>query len=81
MKRVEEYFILRDDSSTIRIAKLDCHSIRNGKAILRHSGVLEEYEIVAIYTYKGIDKDIIEYELGACLRCIVLKETRKGVKV
>jgi len=75
MKRVEEYFILRDGSSTVKLLKLDCHSIRGGKAVLRFPGVLEEYEIASIHTHKGEFKDVVEYELGKCLRCLKLEDS------
>lgn len=71
--RVEEYIVLRDDSSTLRLAKLDCHSVYNGKAILRFPGTVEEYEVASIHTYQGKHKLIVEYELGRCVKCIKLE--------
>ena len=71
--RVEEYLVLRDGSSTIKLLKLDHHSVYNGKAVLRFPGIMEEYEIASVHTYKGKFKDVIEYELGRCIRCLKLE--------
>ena len=70
--RVEEYFVLKDGSSTLRLAKLDSHSVLKSRrwAVLRHWGVIEIYEIDTIRTIKGETKTIVEYELGRCIRCI-----------
>ncbi len=38
MRLKEEYLVLRDNSSVIKLLKLDCHSIYNGKAVLRFPG-------------------------------------------
>jgi len=79
MKRVEEYLILKDGSSTVKLLKLDCHSVYNGKAVLRFPGTIEIYEVVSIRTHKGQHKDVIEYELGKCLRCLKLEENLEEV--
>ena len=74
MKKVEEYLVLKDSSSTVKLLrKLDCHSIRNGRAILRFPGAIEEYEITNIHIHKGKFRDIVEYELGRCIRCLKLE--------
>jgi len=80
MRKVEEYLVLRDSSSTVRLLKLDCHSVYNGKAVLRFPGTIEIYEIVSIRTHKGQHKDVIEYELGRCIRCLKL-ENKEEVMV
>ncbi len=83
MRKVEEYIVLRDGSSTLRLAKLDCHSIlrKRGIVILRHSGAVETYELASIHTHKGETKDVIEYELGKCLRCIKLEDSTRRVAI
>ncbi len=81
MRIKEEYLVLRDNSSTLRLLKLDCHSIRNGRAILRFPGTIEEYEIASVHTHRGEFKDVIEYELGRCIRCIKLEDAIRRVEV
>lgn len=74
MRLREEYFVLRDNSSVIKLLKLDCHSVYNGKAVLRFPGTIEEYEIASVHTHKGEFKDIVEYELGRCIRCLKFED-------
>ena len=81
MRLKEEYLVLRDGASTLRLLKLDCHSIRKGRAILRFSGIIEEYEIASVHTHRGEFKDVIEYELGRCIRCIKLGDAVRRVEV
>ena len=81
MKRTEEYLVLRDDSSTVKLLKLDCHSVRNGRAVLRFPGTIEEYEIASVHTHRGEFKDVIEYELGRCVRCIKLEDLVRRCEV
>ena len=83
MRKVEEYLVLKDASSTVKLLKLDCHSVYNGKAVLRFPGVMEIYEVASIRTHKGKYKDVIEYELGRCIRCLKFesKKIKEGVMI
>lgn len=79
--RKEEYLVFRDRSSTLKLAKLDCHSVYNGKAILRFPGTIEIYEVTGIHTFRSETKLTVEYELGRCINCIKLEDLQKAVAV